>query len=856
MDQKRKRIIAMPLGMILISFVAVILSIGLKASAGVNVYETTINDGTASFNTAPVDGNNVDYYQKNQHIIKASQLTDMKGKVLSSMKYYIKNPSRNLWTGNFKVYLKEITEEGFSGNTFFDINDAILVYEGPLDATGSTMTINFDTFFLYYGDNLLVAFYQTESDCVYSGCDFYGQTTEENVALEGTSYYSLDAITSGWFSKFAPKTTFTYQDDHDHDMEFSVDGPTIKAVCKGDCYLKDFVSEFTLHAPELDTIGDNKSPEAWVTGRIPGYERPNIVYMRGGTVLNEPPTAAGLYTISISAGGVTASLEYVIGETYTLFENTAETSYTAPIYSNYLDNYSKSQFIIPASYLQDIKQNGLYSMSFYIVNPTVTWTSKFCVYLEEVTASEFTGKRFLNTNNAQLVYDGPLDSTKNVVKIRFNKGFDYKGGNLLVSIYSYEPGSYGPMQFYCKTTDKDLYITNDDDDSLENITEGRDVTAKVLPKVTFTCLPKGPVITASPVDCKVIRGSKARFTVGATGDNIQYKWYISNDGENWRESNAAGNDTASIYFKGTEKLNGSYFKCLVSNDKSASFTKPAKLTTLPVISAQPKNAAGTVDSEVTFTLKSRSSVAKFEWQISTDGGESWKKSSADGFDTATLTVPVKLGSYNGYLFRCKVTNGTWVEYTKTAELQVKPQVLVQQPDVTEYYGNLAKLYVKASGTDPKYQWQVKSPVSGKWGNSSQPGNDTNILRFTATPTTSGREFRCKITDNGFTTYSDTVSFTAVSNILSQPKSVTVKKGETAKFTINATGTEGEMSYYWQYSKDNGKTWTGVLVNGAYVKTNVLTLGKVSAKNNGWLVRCRVMNRKVITFSDEVSLNVE
>lgn len=362
-------------------------------------------------------------------------------------------------------------------------------------------------------------------------------------------------------------------------------------------------------------------------------------------------------------------------------------------------------------------------------------------------------------------------------------------------------------------------------------------------------------ITSQPADVKVIRGSTAKFSVKAEGENLTYKWQNSVDGEDWNDSKATGYNTASISFKATEGLNGRRFRCVITNEVGEVISEEAVLTTLPVISAQPKNAAGSVGSDVTFTLKSRSSVAAYQWQISTDGGINWKKSGADGCDTTSLKVNIKTGAYNGYMFRCKVTNGTWVEYTNPVKITVTPAVVVEPTDVTEYYGNLVKLYVKASGTDPQYQWEVKT-ASGRWINSSSAGNNTNIIRFTATSTTNGREFRCKITDNGYTRYSKVVKLTTKSNILTQPKAVTVAKGGTAKFSIKATGTEGELSYNWQFSTDNGKTWSYVKISGSGYDTAALTLSKVQTNKNGYLYRCRVKNRTVITYSDSVKLTVK
>ncbi len=71
-------------------------------------------------------------------------------------------------------------------------------------------------------------------------------------------------------------------------------------------------------------------------------------------------------------------------------------------------------------------------------------------------------------------------------------------------------------------------------------------------------------------------------------------------------------------------------------------------------------------------------------------------------------------------------------------------------------------------------------------------------------------------------------------VKTQPKSVTVAKGKTAKFTVKATGTG--LKYQWQYSKNNGKTWTKYTG-----KTSATLSVKASATNNGNQYRCIVKN---------------
>ena len=151
--------------------------------------------------------------------------------------------------------------------------------------------------------------------------------------------------------------------------------------------------------------------------------------------------------------------------------------------------------------------------------------------------------------------------------------------------------------------------------------------------------------------------------------------------------------------------------------------------------------------------------ATYQWQVSTNGGVKWNNSSAKGNKTATLTIPVT-ASKNGYIYRCKVTNGSWFEYSIPATLSVKTVITTQPESVKAKNGTVVKFYCKASGVAPAYQWQVLNK-NGKWVNSSSAGNNTSIVRFTATSSKNGLKFRCKVTDGDTVLYSNIVTFTYV-----------------------------------------------------------------------------------------------
>lgn len=83
----------------------------------------------------------------------------------------------------------------------------------------------------------------------------------------------------------------------------------------------------------------------------------------------------------------------------------------------------------------------------------------------------------------------------------------------------------------------------------------------------------------------------------------------------------------------------------------------------------------------------------------------------------------------------------------------------------------------------------------------------------------------------------------------QPASQTVTKGNTATFTVAATGEN--LSYQWQQSTDNGKSWTDIEgAKGASYATEAST-----ASMNGYQYRCVASNSAGSATSDAATLTV-
>ena len=170
-----------------------------------NAHTLTVNDGTNTNSYVPVYGTWCDAYLKCEFIIPAAQLNEMENSIISRMSFYLSSSAEAAWTGTFRVFLKEVDETTLSA--YLGLDNATVVYEGTLDATGSTMDIAFQNDFSYDDGNLLVGVYQIVKGN-YKGASFYG-INATGASIYGYNSSNIESI-SATQQNFLPKTTFTY----------------------------------------------------------------------------------------------------------------------------------------------------------------------------------------------------------------------------------------------------------------------------------------------------------------------------------------------------------------------------------------------------------------------------------------------------------------------------------------------------------------------------------------------------------------------------------------------------------------------------------------------------------------------
>ena len=312
-----------------------------------------------------------------------------------------------------------------------------------------------------------------------------------------------------------------------------------------------------------------------------------------------------------------------------------------------------------------------------------------------------------------------------------------------------------------------------------------------------------PTITAPPVSQTVEAGKTATFMVTATGGGtLAYQWKKNGTDVSGATANpytiaAAMADDGSKYSVAVSNSAGT----TTSSEATLTVTAAAVVATKPAITTQP--AAQTVVTETTATFSVQA----------TGGGAlayQWKKNGTDipGATASSYTTPATTMADKDARFSVMVTNSAGSVTSNEAKLGVSatavaPAITTQPAAQSVVAGSVANFSVIASGTSPfSYQWKKNgTDISGA----------TSIPYTIATTTMADSGAYSVVVTNsaGMATSKDatlTVTATAVAPaITTQPAAQTVTEGESATFSVTASGT-APFSYQW---KKNGTDIEGV-----------------------------------------------
>ena len=310
--------------------------------------------------------------------------------------------------------------------------------------------------------------------------------------------------------------------------------------------------------------------------------------------------------------------------------------------------------------------------------------------------------------------------------------------------------------------------------------------------LSVTSAPVAPSITTQPASHSVNVGQTATFTVAAAGTaTLTYQWS--------KNGSAIGGATSASYTTPATTVsdNGASFMATVSNSAGSIITNTAILTVTvpPAITTQPASHAVNVGQTATFTVAA-TGTPTLSYQ--------WLKNGAaiSGATSTSYTTPATAGSDNGALFTVTVTNGSGNVTSNAATLTVNvpPSISAQPSNQTVNVGQTANFAVTATGTATlTYQWK-------KNGTAISGATSASYTTPATASSDSGSSFTVTVTNSFGNSTSNAASLTVnvPPTITAQPGNQTVAVGQTATFTVAATGS-GTLIYQW---RKNGTAISG------------------------------------------------
>ncbi len=178
-------------------------------------------------------------------------------------------------------------------------------------------------------------------------------------------------------------------------------------------------------------------------------------------------------------------------------------------------------------------------------------------------------------------------------------------------------------------------------------------------------------VTTQPTTKKVKADTTVKFTVKATGAGKTYQWQSSTDGKTWKNCSSSSATEATFKFTGKTKHNGNYYRCRIKdNGGNTVYTDAVRLYVLG-ITEQPVKKTVNKGKTAKFSVEATGHSLKYQWQVSTDGGKTWKNCSSASAVKAIFTFTAK-SSHNGNYYRCMVTDSAGnAVYTDKVKLTVK-----------------------------------------------------------------------------------------------------------------------------------------------------------------------------------------
>ena len=179
-----------------------------------------------------------------------------------------------------------------------------------------------------------------------------------------------------------------------------------------------------------------------------------------------------------------------------------------------------------------------------------------------------------------------------------------------------------------------------------------------------------------------------------------------------------------------------------------------------------------------------------------------------------------------------------------------PRIIEQPSTYKGNKGGIAVFAVDTRGQGPQtFQWYYRKSASGTWTKSTMDGATRDEFWVEAVAGRHGYQYRCAVSNDYGTTYSNIVSLYIKPSITVQPESVRTLYGKNVTFTIKASPVK---TYQWYYRTSSSGTWKKS--TAADATTNTFTVSAIKERN-GYQYRCIITNEAGSVTSNAATLTV-
>ena len=267
-----------------------------------------------------------------------------------------------------------------------------------------------------------------------------------------------------------------------------------------------------------------------------------------------------------------------------------------------------------------------------------------------------------------------------------------------------------------------------------------------------------PAVTATADKAEAEIGEAVAITAVASNmtGTVSYQWQKSSNQVDWRNM---GTKIDTLTFDASLSFLKLYYRCAVTDSTGTYYSNIVHVLekkAAPVVTATADKTEAALDEAVAITAvaSNMTGTVSYQWQKSSNEVD-WKNM---GTKIDTLTFDASLSFLKLY-YRCAVTDSTGTYYSNTVHITLKTNAEVTAvSDKTEAaVGQTVTL--KATTKDTvgtlTYQWQ-KSSNGETWVKTGLTGSKTDTMTFSATEALLKLYYRCSVTDEAGTWYSNPV----------------------------------------------------------------------------------------------------